>query len=73
MLKILKNPHNSEIKRAIEDNWYKFIKSWSELGIEGFEHEDNDQLFKFMSGVPYFRLNGVLDTHISHKLAEKTV
>ena len=73
MLKILKNPHNSEIKRAIEDNWYKFIKSWSELGIEGFEYEDNDQLFKFMSGVPYFRLNGVLDTHISPKLAEKTI
>lgn len=70
---ILKNPTNSEIKRAIELNWCEFFKSWSKLDIEGIEYEEKDEFFKFMSGVPYFRLNGVIDAQIPQEIAEETV
>lgn len=70
---ILTNPSNSEIKRAIEFNWYEFFKSWSKLDIEGNGYEENDAFFKFMSGVPYFRLNGVIDAQIQPKIAKETV
>lgn len=70
---ILKNATDSEIKDAIEYNWYEFIKSWSELGIEGFEHEESELFYEFKSGIPYFRLNGVLDTHFPPEVVEKSV
>lgn len=73
MLNILKNPSKSEIQKAIEYNWYDFIRRWSNLDIEGIEYEDKPEYFKLMTGVPYFRLNVVLDTHISPDNAEETV
>lgn len=73
MANILKNPHNSDIKRAIELNWVEFFKSWSKLDIEGIQYEESNEFFKFMSGVPYFRLNGVIDAQISLQNAEETV
>lgn len=73
MSKILKNPSNAEIKRAIEVNWYDFIKAWSKLDIKGVKYAENDEYFEFMTGVPYFRLNGVIDAQILPEIAEETV
>ncbi len=73
MPEILKNPNPSEIKRVIELNWREFFKSWATLNIKNLEYEENDLLFKFMSGVPYFRLNGVINAHNPPEIAEETV
>jgi len=73
MSEILKNYNKLEIIRAIELNWREFFKSWATLNIKNLEYEENDMFFKFMSGVPYFRLNGVIDAQIPPEIAEETV
>lgn len=70
---ILKNLTNSEILRAIELNWVEFFKSWGKLDIEGVEYEDREEFFKFISGIPYFRLNGVINAQIQPEIVEETV
>lgn len=73
MPEILKNYNKFEIKKAIELNWREFFKSWATLNIKNLEYEENDMFFKFMSGVPYFRLNGVIDAEIPPELAKETI
>ncbi|MHA2298506.1 MAG: GNAT family N-acetyltransferase [Candidatus Hodarchaeales archaeon] len=72
MPKILRNLDNSEIKREIESNWFEFIKRWSKLPIKGTKYEERDEYFRFVTGVPYFRLNGVINSRIPSESVDQT-
>ena len=69
----LQNPSNKEITAAIELNSYELFKILKNIDIENLEIEENEYFFRFTSGVPFFLLNGIVDTKIPREEAETTI
>ena len=73
MKKILRNPNISEIHSAIENNLYGFWKACSRVDIKKARYTEDEKYYKFSTGIPFFMVNGVIDTKIPPEIAEKTI
>lgn len=73
MNKILRNASISEIQQAIEKNIYHFWKTCTKIDLKGVEYTENEQFYRFSSGIPFFTVNGVLDTKIPLNIVEETI
>ncbi len=70
---ILKNPNQSEIEHVIEFNFYKFIRFMSTIDLEDMIYEETDFFSRYSTGIPFFLLNAVWNSHIPSEVAFKKI
>ena len=73
IITILKNPNQSEIEHAIEFNFYELFRALVTIDLEDIEYEETDEFFRYSTGIPFFLLNGVIDSHIPSEVAIKKI
>jgi len=70
---ILKNLNQPEIEHAIEFNLYEFFRSMVYIDLEDNLYEATEEFSRFSTGIPFFFLNGVIDSRISSENAMKKI
>ncbi len=73
IITILKNPNQSEIEHAIEFNAYEAMKAMCTIDLEDIEYEETDEFIRYSTGIPFFLVNGVVDSHIPSEVAIKKI
>jgi hypothetical protein len=69
----LKRTKDLEIARAIENNMYVCWKSYFKNDLNYIEYEENDEYFKYTTGIQFPLSNGVLDCKITPKNANEKI
>lgn len=73
MNKILRSANISEIHRAIEDNLYSFWRTCTRVDLKNVRYTENENFYRFSTGIPFFLVNGILNTKIPPEIAEETI
>ena len=70
---ILRNPNRSEIRHAIEYNFYKLARSMSTLDLEDMVSEDTDIFFRYSTGINFFLINAVIESQIPPEVINQKI
>lgn len=73
MNEILRSANLSEIRRVIEDNLYSFWRTCTRVDLKNVKYTENENFYRFSTGIPFFLVNGILDAKIPPEIAEETI